>query len=68
MTVDVLQPAIVLLRPEQQGSLKDVPSTNDTHTTHADFWSQNASIYRIGKRIQIFNGTLSNDGSPFSIR
>lgn len=48
-TVDVLQPAIVLLRPEQQGSLNNVPSTNETDKSHTDFWSQNASIYRIGK-------------------
>lgn len=52
-TVDVLQPAIVLLRPEQQGSLNNAPSTNETHAAHSDFWSQNASVYRISKRIQI---------------
>jgi hypothetical protein len=52
-TMDVLQPAIVLLRPEQQGSLNNVPSTNETHKMHTDFWSENAAIYRLGKRIQI---------------
>ena len=71
-TVDVLQPAIVLLRPEQQGSLNNVPSTNETYNIHTDFWSQNASIYRVGKRIQIstspFHRLTSFLFSPLSIR
>ena len=42
------QPAIVLLHPEDQGSLEYIPSTNDTPEDPIDFWSQHAYIYRMG--------------------
>ncbi|UJR06546.1 hypothetical protein I4U23_010829 [Adineta vaga] len=46
--VDVLQPAIILLHTHDQGSLANVPSTNDVlSTTHQHFWNKHAYIYRI---------------------
>ncbi len=50
-TVEVDQPAIVLLDPDHQGSLANMElSVNQTDENgDVDFWSQHASIYRMGK-------------------
>ncbi|CAF1474535.1 unnamed protein product [Adineta steineri] len=47
-TVEVYQPAIVLLNPGNQGSLEDIPSTNEPIDQDNDnFWNQHACIYRM---------------------
>ena len=49
MTIEVNQPAIVLLNSHDNiGSLRNIPSTNDNHGTPDPFWSQRAYIYRMG--------------------
>ncbi|CAF1453571.1 unnamed protein product [Adineta steineri] len=47
--VEVYQPAIVLLNPKNQGSLKDISCTTDQYDDDNDnnFWNQHACIYRM---------------------
>ncbi|CAF1440965.1 unnamed protein product [Adineta steineri] len=47
--VEVYQPATVLLKPENQGSLKDISCTIDQYDDDNDnnFWNQHACIYRM---------------------
>jgi len=42
-------PAIVLLNPEDAGSLLREPS-NELEQAEYDYWQQNAFIYKMGKR------------------
>jgi len=45
-------PAIVLLNPEDAGSLLREPS-NELEQAEYDYWQQNAFIYKMGKRKKI---------------
>ncbi|CAF1495196.1 unnamed protein product [Adineta steineri] len=47
--VEVYQPAIVLLNPENQGSLEDISSNADPidHNNDNNFWNQHSCIYRM---------------------
>ncbi|CAF4217710.1 unnamed protein product, partial [Adineta steineri] len=47
--VEVYQPAIVLLNPKNQGSLKDILCTTDQYDDDNDnnFWNQHSCIYRM---------------------
>ncbi|CAF1348951.1 unnamed protein product [Adineta steineri] len=47
--VEVYQPAIEILKPENQGSLKDISCTIDQYDDDNDnnFWNQHACIYRM---------------------
>lgn len=48
VTIDINQPAIVLLNPDDDiGSLRNTPSTNDTDAAPDPFWSDHAYIYRM---------------------
>lgn len=48
MTINVTQPAIILLSPEEAGSLLIEPVTLDEER-RAIFWQSRACVYRMGK-------------------
>ena len=48
MTINVTQPAIILLSPEEAGSLLTEPMTMDEER-RAIFWQSQARVYRMGK-------------------
>ena len=50
-TVDVLQPAVIILAAHQQGSLANIPSTSDVVDggVQPHFWNHHAYIYRMSK-------------------
>ncbi|CAF2260335.1 unnamed protein product [Rotaria magnacalcarata] len=64
--INVRQPAIVLLKPEEAGSLLTIPVT-DHERQLADYWRQNACIYIMGPHeyfLKPQHRILGNNESP----
>ncbi|CAF2979311.1 unnamed protein product [Rotaria socialis] len=51
--INVRQPAIVILKPEEAGSLLTIPAT-DHERQLADYWRQNACVYIMGPHEYFF--------------